>query len=112
MNWTRSSGTHTLNPGVYCNGITLNNDERGNLNPGEYIIRGGGITLASNAWIVGDGVFFYLTGNGTYPYKPLDFQSSAQITAEGTDDGDLCRHPVLPGSRRWRRITRTGSRAA
>lgn len=86
-NWERDSGTHTLNPGVYCNGIRLKNDARANLNPGEYIILGGGITLESNAWIVGTDVFFYLTGSSTYPYKPLDFQSSAQVRLKAPTTG-------------------------
>lgn len=50
----------TLQPGLYCGGITAH---AGTVTfaPGEYIIKDGGLAFG-NADVVGDDVFFYLTG--------------------------------------------------
>ena len=88
-NWMRDSGTHFLNPGVYCNGINLKSSAIGRLNTGIYIIRGGGIKIESNAQMISEpgGVMIYLTGTSTYPFKPLDFQSSGQVRLKAMTTG-------------------------
>ena len=60
-NYNKGSGTWTLNPGVYCGGISLHNGAIGIFNPGTYIINGGGISFAAGS-VSGSGVMFYLTG--------------------------------------------------
>ena len=87
INWTRDNNTHTLNPGVYCNGIRIVSNGVVNLNPGMYIIKGGGIVLESNAILRGEGVTFYLTGTSTYPYGGLDWQSSTQVRLKAPTTG-------------------------
>ena len=55
-NATYSSST-TLSPGVYCNGITVHSPATVTLNPGVYIMVGGGLTASSNgANVIGSGV--------------------------------------------------------
>ena len=66
-NYNPGWGTWTLNPGTYCNGITISNGATATFNPGTYIINGGGIALIGGSTITGSGVMFYLTGtNATY----------------------------------------------
>jgi Flp pilus assembly protein TadG len=60
--YSKGSGTWTLNPGVYCGGISLSNGAIGIFNPGTYIINGGGISFAAGS-VSGSGVMFYLTGS-------------------------------------------------
>jgi Flp pilus assembly protein TadG len=59
----------TMNPGVYCGGITLTGAAILHLNAGTYVIRGGGLNILGASLITGDGVTFYITGDSTYPYK-------------------------------------------
>ena len=62
----------TMNPGVYCGGITLTGAAVLNLNPGTYVIRGGGLNILGVSLIKGSGVTFYLTGDSTYPYSGVN----------------------------------------
>ena len=67
--FSSGGGTVTLNPGVYCNGITINNGTV-NFNPGVYILNGGGLTISGSSNVTGAGVMFYNTAAG-YTYGPI-----------------------------------------
>jgi hypothetical protein len=60
-----SSGTVTLDPGVYSSlqitGGTVT------LNPGIYVLKGGGMTISGSANVTGSGVMFYNTGSDYLP---------------------------------------------
>ena len=53
--------TRTLSPGIYCGGITLEQNSRATLEPGTYILRGGGLQVLSGSSIEGTGISFYNT---------------------------------------------------
>lgn len=57
------SGTRTVSPGRYCNGMTFNGDVH--LEPGVYIIDGGAFRLNGGAHVTGEDVTIYLTNNAT-----------------------------------------------
>jgi hypothetical protein len=61
-------GIGTLSPGVYCGGITITGVALLHLQPGPYVIRGGGLNVLGASIMTGTGVTFYLTGDSTYPY--------------------------------------------
>jgi hypothetical protein len=66
-NYNPGYGNWTLNPGVYCGGITISNGSTAVFNPGTYIVNGGAIQFIGGSTITGSGVMFYLTGtNATY----------------------------------------------
>ncbi len=66
------AGTSYLSPGVYCGGIKVSGSATtAVLNPGEYILAGGGLTVSGGASIQGDGVFFYNTMTASDSYKPI-----------------------------------------
>jgi Flp pilus assembly protein TadG len=73
-NFKISGGTHTLNPGVYCGGITMSSGPTVTLNPGTYYIRNGKLTMSGGGSMTGEGVTFViegtsevvLSGGGTY----------------------------------------------
>jgi hypothetical protein len=53
----------TLNPGVYCGGLSLSGTVT--LNPGIYVIDGGDFRINASANVTGVGVTFFLTGGAT-----------------------------------------------
>jgi hypothetical protein len=59
-----SSGTTTLNPGVYTGGLAISGSASVYLNPGVYYINGGGINMSGPSSIIGSGVMIYNTGGG------------------------------------------------
>jgi hypothetical protein len=63
------SGTYTISPGVYCNGLLINGSATVTLNPGTYIINNGALTMNGNSRVSGTGVTFYLTGNASYTFN-------------------------------------------
>ena len=75
-------GAHTLNPGVYCGGLTIKNNSNVTLNPGTYIIKDAEFLVDSNSNLSGAGVFFYLA-DGAY----LNFNSNTTVTLSAPATG-------------------------
>jgi len=67
-----SGGVVTLNPGVYCNGISIGSGASVTFQPGVYILNGGGLSVSGNSTIQGTGVTFYNTARGNYSYGPVN----------------------------------------
>ena len=83
------TGTMTLNPGVYCGGISITNaSNTANLNPGTYIIAGGGLTVNNSGVINGSGVTIVLT-TGTSAFKGLDFGTGCKAKLSAPTSGAL-----------------------
>ena len=59
-NQTYNPGTVTIDPGVYCGWTNFNGSGTLKLNPGLYVIKGGGMTFNSGWTVTGTGVTFYL----------------------------------------------------
>lgn len=82
----QNSNGNTLQPGRYCNGLSLNGSV--NLKPGTYIIDGGTLKANGNAVITGSGVTFYLANNAQ-----VSFNGNATLTltppTSGTYSGML-----------------------
>ena len=53
----------TLNPGVYCQGLTITQGATATLNPGVYIISGGPLAVDQNSTMQGNKVGFFLAGD-------------------------------------------------
>lgn len=86
-NWSNP----TLNPGVYCGGINVGNNTY-TLNPGTYILVGGGLTTQStNSQIVGNGVMFYntygSTNQGNFSYSPIDIAANSTVSLKAPTSG-------------------------
>ena len=95
------SGTTALYPGVYCGGIDIaNGGATAFLNPGNYIIRGGGISVATGGNIIGSGITIFLS-TGSQPYTGMNITNScdAQLSAptSGAYEGILFfQDPLAP----------------
>lgn len=71
-NWSATShGTLTLNPGVYCGGISVSAQATLNFNPGTYILNGGGMSITGGATLNGTGVTFFNTAQSGYTAGPI-----------------------------------------
>ncbi|MFN0193555.1 MAG: pilus assembly protein TadG-related protein [Aestuariivirga sp.] len=79
------SGTHTLNPGVYCGGLNIGGNAKVTLNPGIYIIKDGTFTVTLNAQLKGTNVGFYLTG----PLSLIAFSQNTVVELTGPKDGPM-----------------------
>lgn len=84
-----SSVVRTLNPGVYCGGISVESGGHAILNPGIYIIRGGGLRVSSGSVIEGNGVSIYNTTHPSYAYMPIDIDSNATAILTAPDSGPM-----------------------
>ncbi len=84
-NYSLNSGDDTIDPGVYCGGISANTNGTLTLNPGTYIIKDGEFKLGGGANVVGDGVFIYLTGNNAN----LDFAGGSQLDITAPTTGEF-----------------------
>jgi hypothetical protein len=82
----------TINPGVYCGGIKLTGGTL-TMNPGLYILEGGGLSIAAGTGISGSGVTIYNTSGSGNPYKPITINGNTTINlvapTSGTYEGVL-----------------------
>jgi Flp pilus assembly protein TadG len=72
----------TLQPGVYCGGIDIQNNSTVNFQPGIYIMRDGPLKTSSSVSLKGTEVFFYFTGQNDYLF--VDSSSTTNFTAPNT----------------------------
>jgi Flp pilus assembly protein TadG len=83
----------TLSPGVYCGGIRLGALAHAILNPGTYILMGGGLNFGANSTIAGTGVTFYNTfgtyGGSTYAYGPINIGATVTANLSAPTSGPM-----------------------
>jgi uncharacterized membrane protein len=79
----------TLNPGTYCNGISIGGRSTVTFNPGTYILMGGGLSIGGSSSVSGSGVTFFLTQGLGYQYGPLSVPGSATMKLSAPSDGPM-----------------------
>jgi hypothetical protein len=79
--------THTINPGVYCNGIQLNAGAVVTLNPGVYVIDRGSLQIAGGATFQGTGVTIFFTSSTGSNYADARINGGATIALTGPNTG-------------------------
>ena len=85
-----SSGSLTINPGIYSRINVSGTGTSLTLNPGTYIIEGGGMTVSGSASLNGSGVFLYNAGSnypspgGSYGGITLSGSGTIRLTAPTT----------------------------
>jgi len=72
-------GTVTLNPGVYCNGMNISGSAAVTMNPGQYIIDGGSLTVGNSGTLTGSNVTIILTKKLTSSYSTLSVSGAASL---------------------------------
>ena len=76
-----------LNQGVYCGGIRIKS-KSATLNPGTYIMAGGGLTVETSGIILGTGVTLINTISASYAFAPFDFGNGCKATLRAPTAGD------------------------
>ncbi|HLI62500.1 MAG TPA: pilus assembly protein TadG-related protein [Terriglobales bacterium] len=89
----KTTSNVTLQPAVYCGGITINGNAVVTFEPGTYILMGGGMTSSGNTTLIGSGVTFYNTfGNDSgqsWSYGAVNLAGTAQTTLTAPTSGSL-----------------------
>jgi hypothetical protein len=78
----------TLSPGVYCGGIQVGGNAAVTLNPGTYILEGGGLTVRGNATLIGSEVAFFNTGTAE-SYEPIIIGHDSIVQLSAPSSGSL-----------------------
>ncbi len=74
--------TYTLDPGVYCGGLTIGALADVELNPGLYVIKDGPLNVGLGGKLTGENVSFYLVGDvSTFYFGP---EAAISLTAPNT----------------------------
>ena len=74
----------TLDPGIYCGGISVFSNSDVTFKAGTYVIKDGVFDAHSNATLAGSEVFFYLTGATAL----IDFNSNSDVSFTAPNSGD------------------------
>ncbi len=82
-----------LDPGVYCGGININGGPIVDFSPGEYIIKGEGLSITGNPIVTGDEVMFYFSPDitgipDTAPATTVHLAGTADITLSAPTSGE------------------------
>jgi hypothetical protein len=94
-----ATGTNTLNPGTYCKGMNITNSNA-TLNPGLYVITGGGTWY--NSTVTGSGVTLYFTsGGGGTDSKFILSQSTVTLSAPNTSSNGSIAAILVFADRNW-----------
>jgi Putative Flp pilus-assembly TadE/G-like len=86
-NWSQPGAT-TINPGVYCGGMTINSGAVVTMNPGVYYINGGSFKINGGGTLTGDGVTIVLTGSAG-SYSTVTINGGAVVTLNETTPGPI-----------------------
>lgn len=97
-----------LLPGTFCDGMSIGGQSQVNLAPGEYVVRGGSLSINAGATITcsdctgGRGVTFVLTGSGSN-YAMVKINGDANIKLNAPTTGSLAgllfyQDPTAPRS--------------
>jgi Flp pilus assembly protein TadG len=99
VNWNKNSmpAGNSISPGVYCGGFTVGDtdDKTLTMQPGVYILAGGGMQFNSSARIAGTGVTIYNTSSsgwgcsGNSAYAPLQVDGQAQVNLSAPTNGPM-----------------------
>jgi hypothetical protein len=84
LNW--KDNHTTMQPGTYCNGLTIGNGIKVSMAPGVYYIKSGQFNLGGGARLTGDGVTIVLTTN-TSGYATADIGNGSKISLTAPTSG-------------------------
>ena len=86
-NESLQSGTTTINPGVYCNGLQIGNTAVVHMNAGNYIVDGGYFSVAGSATLTGSGVTVFLNKQLETTWPTVSFSNGATVTLTAPTTG-------------------------
>jgi Flp pilus assembly protein TadG len=86
-----SSGTYTLNPGVYCGNTIFKPNAVVTMNPGLYVFRDGYLQVQAQASLTGNGVTLFFTHTGTR----MEIRGGADVDLKAPASGDLAGFVIV-----------------
>ncbi len=81
-----NSGLQTINPGVWCSGVSFTNDANVLLTPGVYYVNKGNFNVGGNVIMNGTGITIVLTG-GSGNYATVTIGNGAHVTLTAPTTG-------------------------
>ena len=86
-NYTVSGTSDTIDPtdGPFCGGINVSGGKTLTMNPGTYILNGGGFT--NSGTVTGTHVTIYMTGGGSQTAAPLNLSGGSTTTLSAPSGG-------------------------
>jgi Flp pilus assembly protein TadG len=78
-----------LNPGVYCNQLTINTTRKVIFRPGLYVLDGASLTISGSSDVEGTDVSFYLTENNDIQAENISIAGGATVILSAPSDGPL-----------------------
>jgi hypothetical protein len=79
---SKANKSETLQPGTYCDGMTISAQSNVTLSPGTYVVKGGSFKVNGNSTLGGSGVTIILTGsNGDNAFAEINGNASVSLTA-------------------------------
>ena len=94
-----NSGLQTINPGVWCSGVSFTNDANVLLNPGIYYVDRGNFSVGGAVTLNGTGVTIVLTSSTGANYANVTLSNGATVTLSAPTTGTTAGM-VLFGDRR------------
>lgn len=85
----KAQNNATISPGVYCGGIKVNAGANLTLNPGTYIIDGGGFDVNGNSSVTGAGVTLVFTSSSESKYASATINGGANVNLTAPTSGSL-----------------------
>lgn len=81
--------TRTISPGVYCGGMSFDGGANVTLDPGTYVLLGGGLSINGGATLAGSGVTIYNTYNATHSYDGVNINGGGAVNLSAPTSGSL-----------------------
>ncbi len=78
-----------LDPGVYCNQLTINTTRKVIFRPGLYVLDGAAFSISGSSDVEGIDVSFYLTENNDTANEDITISGGANVTLSAPSDGPL-----------------------
>ena len=91
--YSKTSGSYTISPGIY-NSISISGTASLTMNPGTYIIKGGGFTISGSGNVSGSGVTIYNAGSycpsSGGNYGNISWSSTGTFSLSAPTSGTYC----------------------
>jgi Flp pilus assembly protein TadG len=82
-----NAGLQTLNPGIWCKGVSFTNDAKIKLNPGVYFVDRGNFNVGGAVVMTGAGVTIVLTSSTGSGYATVTIGNGANVTLSAPTSG-------------------------
>jgi len=92
-----SSGTYTLNPGVYCGNTVLKPQANVTMNPGLYVFRDGYLEVQAQASLKGNGVTLFFTHTNTR----MEIRGGGNVDLKAPAAGTLAGFVIVDRKLDW-----------